>query len=168
MLDGFSHFATSWITNKAKQNGIFIVETIKKKSCIQLCYLRQSCVRSPRVWTWRPWGPGSNPSMVPSIKHWPSDSCRKRTTPWIFPTPAIMATAEPWSVTKKNNECVHAASSFTSSVLTSRMCLDVTAVHLHFVYYLVSISVAHTSMISYELKRDSKTVSGSNMMVQKL
>lgn len=67
---------------------------------LQPAYLRQSSVKSPSVWTWRPWGPGSNPSMVPSIKQRPSDSCRKRTTPWIFPRPDSMATADPRSVTK--------------------------------------------------------------------
>lgn len=62
--------------------------------------LLQSCVRSPSVWTWRPWCPGSNPSMVPSIKQRSCDNCRKRTTPWTFPTPASMATAAPRSVTE--------------------------------------------------------------------
>lgn len=72
----------------------------KLQHILQQPYLWQSSVKSPSVWTWRPWGPGSSPSMVPSIKQRPSDSCRKRTTPWILPRPASMATADPRSVTK--------------------------------------------------------------------
>lgn len=72
----------------------------KLQHILQQPYLWQSIVKSPSVWTWRPWGPGSSPSMVPSIKQRPSDSCRKRTTPWILPRPASMATADPRSVTK--------------------------------------------------------------------
>lgn len=70
-------------------------------------HLRQSCVRSPRAWTWRPWDPGSNPSTVPSIRQRSSDSCRKRTTPWIEPTPNNMATAAPRSGRNTHERCTN-------------------------------------------------------------
>lgn len=60
-----------------------------------MIYLLQFLVRSPNWWTWSPCGPGSRPSMVPSMRQRSGVSCRKRTTPCTGPGPPRMATAAP-------------------------------------------------------------------------
>lgn len=105
-------------------------------------YLKQSCVRSPKAWTCRPWAPGSRPSMVPSIKQHSSESWRNRTTPWTFPAPHIMATAEPRSGTEwKPKKCYEKCFPLSQNGATN---IYLTNISVHLLLYLQLLTIMFT------------------------